>query len=238
MSRRMKPSISASLLSVLALCHQVKAAATCSNFTIVGGNNYTKPSPMTFAVSQGIVCNGTSDCSVPVGGYVTASRTINLTDSTPDWAFQLITNVTGFPFNTTLVGAVENTTYTIDVGSSGYIGFTPTYRCSQGILSACEDKALDGTPVEACTPFDMTDGIMNGTLAAVATSPDTASSLICNPANTSLASSGNNTNFCVEPTNSTSGNTTASDLTAGARATSSVGTILLSAALFVAIIGV
>ncbi|CAD0113982.1 unnamed protein product [Aureobasidium uvarum] len=234
----MKSFISASLLSVLALCRQTKAAATCGNFTIIGANNYTKPSSMTFAVSQGVVCNGTSDCSVPVGGDVTDRRTTNLTDSTPDWAFQLISNATGYSFNATLVGAVENTTYTIHKGSSGYIGFTPTYRCTQGILSACENKDLDGTPVEACTPFGWEEGMINGTLAAVLTSPETALALVCNPANTSLASSGNSTNFCINPSNSSSGSTTAPDLRAGAGLSNSVGTVLLSVSLLVAIIGI
>jgi hypothetical protein len=234
----MKSFISTLLLSALALCHHVKAAATCSNFTIVGANNYTKRSSMTFAVSQGVVCNGASDCSVPVGGYVQDRRTTNLTDSSLDWAFQLISNATGFPFNATLVGAVENTTYTINAGSSGYIGFTPTYRCTQGTFSECENKDLNGMPVEACTPFGWEEGMINGTLAAIATSPETAMALVCNPANTSLASSGNNTNFCISPTNSSSGNTTAPDLRAGAAASSSVGTVLLSVALMVAMIGV
>ncbi|THW90169.1 hypothetical protein D6D15_04751 [Aureobasidium pullulans] len=234
----MKSTFASSVLSLLAICQQAKAAATCSNFTIVGQNNYTKPSSMTFAVSQGVVCNGTSDCSVPVGGFVTDRRTINLTDASPDWAFQLISNATGFPFNTTLVGAVENTTYTMKSGSSGYIGFTPTYRCTQGMLSDCDNKDLDGTPVEACTPFSSTDDLINGTLAAIATSPETALALVCNPANTSLASSGNGTNFCINPTNSSSGNTTASDLTAGAGMSSSVGTVLFSVALLVAVFGI
>jgi hypothetical protein len=233
----MRSSISTYLLPALAFCHQARAAATCSNFTIVGENNYTKPSPMTFAVSQGVVCNGTSDCSVPVGGSVTDHRTTNLTDPITDWAFQLISNATGYPFNTTLVGAVENTTYTINAGSSGYIGFTPTYRCTQGIFSGCENKDLDSTPVEACTPFGWEIGMINGTLAMVATSPETASALVCNPANTSLASSGNTTNFCINPTNSSSGNPTAPDLKAGAAMSSSVGTVLLSVALLVAAIG-
>ncbi|KAI4743705.1 hypothetical protein E4T50_05903 [Aureobasidium sp. EXF-12298] len=234
----MRSFISTSLLSALALCHHVKAAATCSNFTIVGANNYTKPSSMTFAVSQGVVCNGTADCSVPVGGYVQDRRTTNLTDPVLDWAFQLISNATGFPFNATLVGAVENTTYTINAGSSGYVGFTPTYRCTQGTFSGCENKDLNGMPVEACTPFGWEEGMINGTLAAIATSPETALALVCNPANTSLASSGNNTNFCINPTNSSSGNTTAPDLRAGAAMSSSVGTVLLSVALMVAMIGV
>jgi hypothetical protein len=169
---------------------------------------------------------------------VTDRRTTNLTDPITDWAFQLISNATGYPFNTTLVGAVENTTYTINAGSSGYIGFTPTYRCTQGIFSGCENKDLDGTPVEACTPFGWEIGMINGTLAMVATSPETASALVCNPANTSLASSGNTTNFCINPTNSSSGNPTAPDLKAGAAMSSSVGTVLLSVALLVAVIGV
>jgi hypothetical protein len=229
--------ISTSLLSALAFCHHVQAAATCSNFTIVGQNNYTKPSSMTFAVSQGVVCNGTSDCSVAVGGSVTDRRTTNLTDSTPDWAFQLISNTTGYLFNTTLIGAVENTTYTIKAGSSGYIGFTPTHRCTQGILSDCDNKDLNGRPVEACTPFSWETGMINGTFAVVATSPETALALVCNPANTSLASSGNTTNFCINPTNSSSGNPTAPDLAAGAALSSSVGTVLLSVALLVAMNG-
>ncbi|KAH0287142.1 hypothetical protein M436DRAFT_62099 [Aureobasidium namibiae CBS 147.97] len=234
----MRSFTSTSLLSTLALCHRVKAAATCTNFTIVGENNYTKPSSMTFAVSQGVVCSGTSNCSVPVGGIVTDHRMTNLTDSTMDWAYPLISNATGYPFGTTLVGAVDNTTYTINAGSSGYIGFTPTYRCTQGTFSGCEDKGLDGTPVEACTPFGWETGTINGTLAAIATSPETAMALVCNPANTSLASSGNNTNFCINPTNSSSGNTTAPDLRAGAAVSSSVGTVLLSVALLIATIGV
>ena len=152
----MKSFVATSLLSVLALCQHTKAAATCSNFTIVGANNYTKPSPMTFAVSQGVVCNGASGCPVLVGGDVTSQRTTNITDSTPDWAYQLISNATGYPFNATLTGAVENTTYTMQQGSSGYIGFTPTYRCTQGILSDCDiltfgEKSSKTVPARSCT---------------------------------------------------------------------------------------
>ncbi|KAH0366128.1 hypothetical protein KCU65_g5554, partial [Aureobasidium melanogenum] len=233
----MKSFVASSLLSVLALCQHTKAAATCSNFTIVGANNYTKPSPMTFAVSQGVVCNGTSDCPVPVGGDVTSQRATNLTESTPDWVYQLISNATGYSFDATYIGAVENTTYTLNQGSSGYIGFTPTWRCTQGILSDCDDKTLNGTAVEACTPFGWEQGMINGTLAAIATSPQTALALVCNPANTSLASDGNSTNLCNDPTNSSYGNPTPTDLHAGADLSSSMSTVLFSVALLVAIIG-
>ncbi|KAG9693847.1 hypothetical protein KCU95_g3005, partial [Aureobasidium melanogenum] len=232
----MKFSVATSLLSVLVLCQNTKAAATCSNFTIVGANNYTKPSPMTFAVSQGVVCNGTSDCPVLVGGDVTSQRYTNLTESTPDWVYPLISNVTGYSFDATLIGAVENTTYTMKQGSSGYVGFTPTWRCTQGILSDCNVKNLNGTAVEACTPFGWEQGMINGTLAVVATSPQTASALVCNPANTSLASDGNSTNFCNDPTNSSSGTPTPTDLHASAGLSSSVSTFLLSVALLAAII--
>lgn len=233
----MKSFVATSLLSVMALCQHTETAATCSNFTIVGANNYTKPSPMTFAVSQGVVCNGTSDCPVSVGGDAAIQRATNLTESTPDWVYQLISNATGYTFDATLIGAVENTTYTMDQGSSGYIGFTPTWRCTQGILSGCDDKNLNGTAVEACTPFGWEQDMINGTLAVVATSPQTASALLCNPANTSLASDGNSTNFCNNPTNSSSGTPTPTDLHAGAGLSSSVSTFLFSVALLVATVG-
>jgi hypothetical protein len=236
----MKFVLLSALVSLMTVCHQVSAADTCSDFTISGseGANYTKPASTTFAVSRGVVCKGVSDCSVPIGGYVIDHRTTNLTSLSLDWVFQLVSNTTGYSFSTTLTGAIENTTALIPAGTSGYTGFTPTHRCTSGRLSNCSNHDLEGLVIEACTPIAVTNNGVDGVLAAVATSQSTAEALVCNPANTSLASSGNGTSFCMNPTNSSLGDPTSPDLGGGAGISRSASTGLFVVALLVAIMGI
>lgn len=236
----MKVILANALISLATFCHQVMAATTCANFTVstsIGGNEtYTRPAHMTFAVSKGVVCNLGSDCTVPVGGYVTDQRLLNISSPSTDSIFSLITKTTHVPFNSSFVGSVENTTWPITAGTSGYIGFTPLHKCVQGILSGCNGDDLEGLGVEACTPFAANGNGIQGVLAAVSTSAQAAQAMVCNLANTSLASNGNNTNVCVVPTNS-SGNSTAGQ-TQNAGSTASFGFSLLTTALLVAVFAV
>ncbi|KAI4739638.1 hypothetical protein E4T50_09916 [Aureobasidium sp. EXF-12298] len=186
----------------IALASTSVFAASCKTYT-PAGQPYTQPSDRTFIVSKGIVCESTTgDCRVPIGGYVTDTRTLNVTIASPDSIYDLI----GDTFNdtiTTWVGGESNTAgdpidWPIQNGTSGYVGFTANHRCTSGTLSDCDESAIEDVHVEACTPYDLADISISGTFAAIATDGSTLDKLTCNPANTTAAKNGNNPNNCTD----------------------------------------
>jgi hypothetical protein len=187
---------------VIALLSSPVSTTSCSAFD-VSNEPYTQPALRTSIISQGLTCNSKSgDCRVPIGGYVTDRRTLNVTISAADAVFQRISDTVGFPFNdtvTTWVGAsVVNSqqTWPLQNNTSGYIGFTPNHRCTSGRLSGCDDSTLEDTYVEACTPYSIADAQLSGSIAAIATDRSVAEGMTCNPANTSAAQNGEFSNSC------------------------------------------
>lgn len=86
----------------------------------------------------------------------------------------------------------------IQNGTSAYVGFTANHRCTTGILSGCDDSAIEGVYVEACSPINSIGGQISGTFATIVSDRSMVESLTCNPANTTAAKNGNNSNTCSD----------------------------------------
>ncbi|THY35943.1 hypothetical protein D6D01_00873 [Aureobasidium pullulans] len=179
------------------------SAASCSSFT-PSQDPYSQPASNTFIISKGVTCDSTTDvCRVPIGGYVTDGRTLNITTDSEDSIYQRIADTVGFSFNeskTTWWGSSnfsEPDTWPIQNGTSGYVGWTAIHRCTAGQLSDCDASTLEGVYVEACTPFPPSGDVeFSGTTAAITTDRSTAEALTCNPANTTAAQNGNYSISC------------------------------------------
>lgn len=189
--------------AILFLLSPSAFAASCSSFT-PSQDPYSQPATNTFIISKGVICDSTTDvCQVPIGGYVTDGRTLNITTDSEDSIYQRIADTVGFSFNesiTTWWGSLnvsEPDTWPIENGTSGYVGWTAIHRCTSGQLSGCDASTVEGIHVEACTPFPPGGDVeLSGTTAAITTDRSTAEALTCNPANTTAAQNGNYSNSC------------------------------------------
>ncbi|THW84503.1 hypothetical protein D6D18_07800 [Aureobasidium pullulans] len=169
--------------------------ATCSTFD-TDGRSYTRPGPSPFTISAGIVCTGRSPCDIPVGGFVTVDRSLNISsldDGTVSDIFALISSSdTPVTFEESMTNNISSTTQRFENGTAGYVIFTPTLRCISGTLGGCpsgNSAVTDGTIVEACTPTGSPqdpDDIV-GSINIVKADEATAEALTCNPANVSSA---------------------------------------------------
>ncbi|CAD0111459.1 unnamed protein product [Aureobasidium uvarum] len=190
----------------------------------------------TFIVSKGVTCDSTTgDCRVPIGGYVTDTRSLNITISSPDSIYDRIGETVNFKFNDTItawVGGASSPgspqTWAITNGTSGYVGFTPNHRCAAGTLTGCDDAAVEGIEVEACSPYSTADGL-SGTFAAIVLDRSSVEAFTCNPANTTAAKDGNNSNSCSAADSQPD--------TGDATRLGSVSMMLLVSALGVAVLG-
>jgi hypothetical protein len=185
-----------------ALSSTLASAASCSSYT-PSEDPYTQPALRTFIVSKGVICDSTTGpCRVDIGGYVTDTRTLNITLDSPDAIYQRISSTVNFGFNesvTEWVGGMSSPTapqtWPIQNGSAGYVGWTANHRCTAGQLSGCDDSALENVFVEACTPYIVASEL-SGSIAAIASDRGVVEALTCNPANTTAAKNGNNSNTC------------------------------------------
>lgn len=172
------------LLSILLLADGSAAASSC--FT-QQGDRYSKPSNRTETVSAGLVCPKTqsnSTCTISSGGYVTERSTLNITTANSN--ADIFRTVTNQSFDTSLVGNVDGYSFTMNPGQNGYIGFTLTYDCYQGVLGGGCFKDVDaGTAVEACRPVPFGSGgkfpTLKGTFSWVTTDAASAN-FTTNPA--------------------------------------------------------
>ncbi|KAI5236761.1 hypothetical protein E4T43_08415 [Aureobasidium subglaciale] len=213
-------------------------AASCSSFT-QSGQPYTQPSLRTQIISKGVVCDVETTargCPVPFGGWVTDERTLNITVADPDSIFERISDTVNFTFNKTVTEWIGSTdaanpdTAYIKNGTAIYEGFTSAHRCVSGTLSGCADSALEDTAIEACTPYSNTGGSLFGTIGPITSDRSAVAALTCNPANTTEAKNGNNSNSCTGTEDQT-GMSVANGLRGGSL-------VLLISAFFVAIIGI
>ncbi|KAG9605979.1 hypothetical protein KCU77_g484, partial [Aureobasidium melanogenum] len=190
----------------IALASTSVCATSCQTYT-QSGQPYTQPSDRTFIVSKGVVCESTTgDCRVPIGGYVTDARTLNVTIASPDSIYDLIGSTVGFKLNKTVTSWVGGESdpqgdpqdWPIANGTSGYVGFTANHRCTSGVMSGCDDSAIEGVHVEACSPYSLADISVSGTFAAIVSDRSSVEALTCNPANTTAAKNGNNSVTCSD----------------------------------------
>ncbi|TIA64506.1 hypothetical protein D6C77_01400 [Aureobasidium pullulans] len=166
--------------------------ASCSTFD-TDGRSYTRPGPSPFTISAGIVCTGRSPCDIPVGGFVTVDRFLNISsldDGTVSDIFALISSSDiSITFKESMTNNNSSTTQRFENGTAGYVIFTPTLRCISGTLGGCPSgnaAVTDGSIVEACTPTGSPqdpDDIV-GSIDIVKADEATAEALTCNPANT------------------------------------------------------
>lgn len=193
-----------STLVTIALSSAALTSATsCSSYT-PSNQAYSQPGLRTFIISKGIVCESTTTpCRIDIGGYVSDGRTLNISVSDPEDLYRTISAAVDFAFNETVTEFVGGnpdiahpSTWSIPNGTAGYAGWTANHRCTTGQLSGCDDAEIEGAFVEACTPYPQ-EGELSGTIAAIGTDRETALALAsCNPANTTAAKEGNNTNSC------------------------------------------
>ncbi|THV89772.1 hypothetical protein D6D27_06260 [Aureobasidium pullulans] len=227
--------LSVSILSAVLLASRQALAASCSNFTITTGNiddTYTKTSDRSYLISQGINCPSTQNCTIPIGGYITVGRTLNITTDSADSLFDTIASTVDIPWNKTTtqqVGTEYKSGYNVRNGTSVHVNFTPYLRCATGRLSGCDGGDLEDMVVEACTPYSIAGGLA-GDIGPVFTDPEAAAALTCNPSNTTQAMNGNYTGSCDSTTGSGGDTGDASNF-------GGVSVLLLYGSLLVAVMG-
>jgi hypothetical protein len=77
----------------------------------------------------------------------------------------IISVTVGFTFENSTSDA-QSITIAVPAGQSGYIGWTPIYRCTKGSLETCDDVRTGSE--ESCTPY-VSDGIIRGDYVFVQT---------------------------------------------------------------------
>lgn len=168
-----------------------RASSSCTNYT-ASRESYSQTGLVTSIVSAGLVCPSTQTigCKLPSGGWVTDSRTLNITTSDASSIFTLISSAVDYQFNETESYDVDVYTFTFRNGTAGYIGWTFTHHCTSGVLSGCSGDISDGTAVEACGPMHGYTGSsgLAGSIGPIYTDDELAESVTCNPANTTKAS--------------------------------------------------
>ncbi|KAI4833519.1 hypothetical protein E4T44_09371 [Aureobasidium sp. EXF-8845] len=182
---------------VLASCQQA-LAQSCSGFNVTTNYSdltYTSIGSRTFIVSKGVSCPSTQNCTLIAGGYVTDGSTLNISDqASASSIFKTISGVVNLQFNQTQTYSVGTNrgSFTVSNGTSGYVAFTPYTICTTGRLSGCQGNDLEGQIVEACALEGVKYGDgLNGATNLVVTDREIASSLTCNPSNTTQAMNGN-----------------------------------------------
>lgn len=121
-----------------------------------------------------------------------APSTLNINTTHTTELFDAIGKAVKTEFKESIYGAVPNVTFTVDPGQTGYIGFTVTLRCYDGVIEGanCFDDVPAGVSITACQPGslsgDTSQGVPNldGTAAFVNTDRETAFNTTNNPAAT------------------------------------------------------
>ncbi|KAI4833550.1 hypothetical protein E4T44_09349 [Aureobasidium sp. EXF-8845] len=189
-------SISIISALVLASCQQA-LAQSCSGFNVTTNYSdltYTSIGSRSFIISQGVSCPSTQNCTLIAGGYVTDGSTLNISDqASASSIFKTISGVVNLQFNQTQTYSLGTNrgTFTVSNGTSGYVAFTPYTICATGRLSGCQGNDLEGQIVTACALEGVKYGGLNGVASLVVTDREGASSLTCNPSNTTQAMNGN-----------------------------------------------
>ncbi|KEQ95220.1 hypothetical protein AUEXF2481DRAFT_4846 [Aureobasidium subglaciale EXF-2481] len=203
------------LMPITALASDsILSRATCSDFS-TQRQPFTLPGPSPFIISTGVVCSGSTPCDVPVGGFVTVNRFVNVTgldDGTVSDLFALISSSDpSVDFTESMSNNISSvSTQRIQNGTAGYVVFTPNFRCVSGTLSGCPGGSAaltDGTFIEACAPIKAGEGSddISGTINPVKTDEATAKAVTCNPANVSSAADAPNKACTSQKEENTSG---------------------------------
>jgi len=220
---------------VLASTQQV-LAQSCSGFNVTTNYSdltYTSISSRSFIISEGVSCPSTQNCTLIAGGYVTDGSTLNTSDqASASSIFKTISGVVNLQFNETQTYPVGTNrgSFTVGNGTSGYVAFTPYTICATGRLSGCQGNDLEGQIVTACALEGVKYGDgLSGVSNLVVTDREIASSLTCNPSNTTQAKNGNYSG--------SSGCTGTQDSTGAGSTLGGVSLALLASSLLVAFVG-
>ena len=118
-----------------------------------------------------------------------ASSTLNISTSRTADVFEAIGKAVKTEFHASFYGTINNQTFQVEPGRAGFLGFTLTYRCYDGVTGDCvDDDVPSGTPLTACKPATL-DGddsqpypALDGTTNFVTTSPESVKDMPTNPA--------------------------------------------------------
>lgn len=116
-----------------------------------------------------------------------ATSTVNITGAVAT-VYDAVGKVINAEFPAYLYGAASNATYNVQLGMTGFYGFTVTYRCYAGVLGNCIADIANGTALEACMPTALQGrnslGVPNleGSTNFVSTDPQTIANMTTNPA--------------------------------------------------------
>lgn len=183
-------------------------SADCTIFA--PGAQYTTVSNNTIPLSDGQTCIGPKKCwytsinnggainiteynvyPIAMGGIITASPTLDY-DTTPADKTSLLNLIavnTDFKPQTISYNETGGYGFGRDVGTSGYVGFTPHMTCYNGTVSGCSGDGfpMNGTVITGCTPQGSTgpsctttgqlpngDACLQGTISWVTTDEATA----------------------------------------------------------------
>ncbi|KAG9551602.1 hypothetical protein KCU71_g10838, partial [Aureobasidium melanogenum] len=220
------------ILTLVLASSQQALANSCSEFTVINrfnGSTYTSTDGSQ-VISKGANCPPTDSCTVPYGGYVTAGRTLNISDpSYADSVYKIISSAVDLEFIEAKTYPVPNGTQKFENGASGYVIYTPYTICTTGQLSGCDADELNGEIVEACTP-DLRNGTISGDIGPVMSVGGGLERLTCNPSNTTQAKNVNYSASCA-------GSEEEADYTGTASTLGGVSLLLLSGSLLAAFVG-
>ncbi|KEQ90264.1 hypothetical protein AUEXF2481DRAFT_84079 [Aureobasidium subglaciale EXF-2481] len=138
----------------------------CSGFTTLTNTSHVSYSDANRVISSGVVCNTSNvstSCSVLSGGwselynYVSFANGTQITDQryAVGWTMWNSTGDSRAVYDTAGYGAMENETVTFDQGTSGWVVFTPEYRCINGLIRNCPANftLANDTEVRVCYPM-------------------------------------------------------------------------------------
>lgn len=119
----------------------------CGTFT--EDENYTKGGRQV-RVSPTQNCNSNAGCTIEISTSIETGYSVSV--SVGFNIMEIITAEVGMEFHESETRSISNT-YTQASGTRGYVSFIPTFECTKGTVSDCDDDDIaDGDEVEACTP--------------------------------------------------------------------------------------
>lgn len=155
-----------------------------------------------YRMSKGIDCTDTTSAcpNIALEGWVAAQPSLNISTDSADTVFALIertahrgTSKLRYKFKSAVSkmhpGYISGDNWQ---GSRGYMIYSPSWICTEGILSGCTGDIANGTVVKACTPL-LDDGKIFGIHHWVEVNETmTEQEMECNPVMTVAAKRGEN----------------------------------------------
>lgn len=151
----MSTSLAIVLSVLVGYCTVFSGAASVDCFK-QEGDGYTTTWNTTSRISAPISCSMSANrtCELASGGFLNVPSTLSITSTHTDEILETIGKAVDTEFKKSVYGAVPNSTFTLQPGQTGYVGFTATLRCNDGVIvgSECFDDVPAGQSVTACRP--------------------------------------------------------------------------------------